>query len=107
MIEPRWQIQIHLPPVEPYSSNFRVITTFLLSVRIFRKFTVKHAKRVNSAKGILCMQEIIQFDLRHVTREPVFGVCDQVRLKPACSARETSWSLEILDLANIGIILSK
>ena len=25
-----------------------------------------------------------------VTRKPVFGVCDQVRLKPACSATETS-----------------
>ena len=25
-----------------------------------------------------------------VTRKPVFGVCDQVRLKPACSADETS-----------------
>ena len=26
--------------VEPHSSNFRVITTSVLSVRIFRKFTV-------------------------------------------------------------------
>ena len=26
----------------------------------------------------------------HFTRKPVFGVCDQVRLKPACSATETS-----------------
>ena len=25
-----------------------------------------------------------------VTRKPVLGVCDQVRLKPACSADETS-----------------
>ena len=28
--------------------------------------------------------------MSHVTRKPVFGVCDQVRLKPACSAVETS-----------------
>ena len=41
-----------------------------------------------------------------VTRKPVFGVSDNVRLKPACSATETSYSLEILDLASIGIILS-
>ena len=27
--------------VEPHSSNFRVITTFCLGVRIFRKFTVQ------------------------------------------------------------------
>ena len=26
----------------------------------------------------------------HVTRKPVLGVCDQVRLKPACTADETS-----------------
>ena len=41
----------------------------------------------------------------HITRKPVFGVFDQVRLKPACSATETSQSLEILDLSSIGIIL--
>ena len=35
-----------------------------------------------------------------VTRKPVFRVFDQVRLKPTCSAAETSWSLEILDLAS-------
>ena len=32
-------------------------------------------------------------------------VCDQVRLKPACSSTETSYSLVILDLESIGIIL--
>ena len=32
-------------------------------------------------------------------------VCDQVRLKPACSATEAS--LEILDIASIDFILSK
>ena len=42
-----------------------------------------------------------------VTRKPVFGVFDQVRLEPAYSATETNWSLEILDLACTGIILSK
>ena len=41
-----------------------------------------------------------------VTRKPVFGVCDQVRLKPACSATETSKSLEMLDLENRNMILS-
>ena len=29
-------------------------------------------------------------ELSHVTRKPVFGPCDQVRLKPACSPTETS-----------------
>ena len=32
----------HYSMVEPHSSNFRVITTNLLGVRIFRKFTVIH-----------------------------------------------------------------
>ena len=32
-------------------------------------------------------------------RKPVYGVCDQVRLKPACSATEDSQGLEVLYLA--------
>ena len=42
-----------------------------------------------------------------VTRKPVFGVSDQVRLKPACSATEASWSLEISDIETRDIILSR
>ena len=42
-----------------------------------------------------------------VTRKPVLGVCDQVRLKPVCSGTQTRSSLEILNLASIGIVLSK
>ena len=42
-----------------------------------------------------------------VTRKPVFGVSDQVRLKPVCTAIETSWRLEILNVETTGIILSK
>ena len=33
--------------------------------------------------------------LRLVTRKPVFGVSNQVRLKPACSADGTSYGVEI------------
>ena len=40
-------------------------------------------------------------------RKPVFGVCDQVRLKPACSATETSHRLEISDIETRDIILSR
>ena len=48
----------------------------------------------------------------HATYEPrqektcLLG-SDHVRLKPACSATETSYSLEITAIACIGIILSK
>ena len=45
--------------------------------------------------------------MSHVTRKPVFGVCDQVRLKLACSATETCQGLEILVIASRGIILSR
>ena len=40
-------------------------------------------------------------------RKPVFGVCDQVRLKPACAATETSSRLEISYVETRGIILSE
>ena len=42
-----------------------------------------------------------------VTRKPVFGVYDQVRLKPACAATATSWRLEISDIEKGGILLSR
>ena len=38
--------------------------------------------------------------------KPVFGVCDQVRLKLACSVTGTSQGLEILDIASRDVILS-
>ena len=40
----------HYSMVEPHSSNFRVITTNLLGVRIFRKFTV--LKILNSVQSV-------------------------------------------------------
>ena len=46
-----------------------------------------------------------------VTRKPVFGVCDQVRYKPACAATEATGRkrLEISDIETKGtcIILSR
>ena len=41
----------------------------------------------------LCEKQNFTFGhhfMSHVTRKPVFGVCDQERLKPACSAIEDS-----------------
>ena len=52
-----------------------------------------------------CFQEQIKLSL--VMRKPVFGVCDQLRLKPSCSADETSWRLEISDIETRDIILSR
>ena len=42
-----------------------------------------------------------------ITRKPVFGVSDQVRLKLACSADETSQGLKISDIETRDIILSR
>ena len=45
--------------------------------------------------------------LSHNTRKPVFGICDKVRLKPVCSADETSKGLEIFAIASRSILLSR
>ena len=58
-------------------------------------------------------KEVIHGDkicLNHISlvmKNPVFGVFDKVGLKLASSATENSYTLEILDLASIGIILSE
>ena len=41
-----------------------------------------------------------------VLRKPVFGVSDQVRHKPGCTATEDGEKLEISDLGSRGIVLS-
>ena len=41
-----------------------------------------------------------------VTRKPVFGFCEQVRLKPVCSGTHTSYILEVLDVTTRGVVLS-
>ena len=41
-----------------------------------------------------------------VLRKPFFGVSDQVRYKPGCTATEDGWTLEISCLGSIGIVLS-
>ena len=42
-----------------------------------------------------------------VVRKPVFGVSDQVRHKPGCTAKEDGYGLKISDLESRGIVLSK
>ena len=53
------------------------------------------------------LEIVNRLHLSLVTRKPVFGVCDKGRLKPACTATENSWSLEISAIASIGITLSR
>ena len=53
------------------------------------------------------LKDVFFYNMSHDTTKHVFGVCDQVRLKPVCSTTEASWSLEISDLASLGITLSR
>ena len=39
-----------------------------------------------------------QMNKNLVMRKPIFGVCDQVRHKPACALTEARWRLEISDI---------
>ena len=45
--------------------------------------------------------------MSHIVKKLSLGVCDQVIIKPACSATEANWSLVTLDIPSIGIILSR
>ena len=54
---------------------------------------------------IFCI--LIQVEMSLVMRKPVNGVSGQLRLKQACSAAETNWSLEILDIETRDIILHR
>ena len=52
--------------------------------------------------------KVCALHIQATSRENVSsGIFDQVRFKPACSATESSYSLEILDLVSIGITLSR
>ena len=51
--------------------------------------------------------EIDLSDMSLITRKPVLGIWDLVRLKPACTATEVRWRREILDIETKGIILPR
>ena len=57
------------------------------------------------AAHFLSLDDVLHYR-SNVTRKSVFGVCDQVRLKPVCSANETSYGLEISALASRGITIA-
>ena len=47
------------------------------------------------------------YKMSHITRKPVFRICNQVRLKPVCAVTETRKRLEISDTETRDIILSR
>ena len=52
------------------------------------------------------MEAKLVYKMSPVVIKPVFGVSDQVRHKPGCTATEDGYRLEISDLGSIGIVLS-
>ena len=61
-------------------------------VRTEMKLTVRHHEACRVMLNIYLMTEFsicTKHYMSHVTRKPVSGVCDQVRLKSACPADET------------------
>ena len=50
---------------------------------------------------------LIPWHMNIATRKPVFGLSDQMRLKPACAATEARQRLEISYVETRGIILSR
>ena len=86
----------------PNSKNHVVYTAIVWDVPSFRIFAICTCSFVMTETNI-------KYEIRMslVTRKPVFGVFDQVRLKPACLAAETSWRLEISDIETGDIILSR
>ena len=46
-----------------------------------------------------------EYNMSLVVRKPVFGVSDQVRHKPGCTATKDGMRLEISDLGSRGIVL--
>ena len=73
----------HYSMVEPHSSNFRVITTIFLGVRIFRKFTVKLSlyKTINKLERI-CEHESSSKSVKIVANiHGSLQFCSQAALK--------------------------
>ena len=66
-----WTVWTHYSMVEPHSSNFRVITTNVLGVQIFRKFTVSPFTTLP-----LCIpNEIIKGPFNECTSSKYFASC--------------------------------
>ena len=58
--------------VEAHSSNFREITTNVLGVRIFRKFTVSHRRR----RGDMIQKFTIIKDIEDIPSERFLKLCN-------------------------------
>ena len=90
---------------------WRMRISFVLSSTVITSLGKQGARRV-VGRLLVCPHFVVSVffsfsNLNLVTRKPLFGVCDQVRLKPACLATEADKSLQISDLASKCNILSR
>ena len=77
------------------------------TIKFLSAGTDMYGQTVQTQKRPLLIMVCTVSFLSLVMRKPVFGVCDQLRLKPACSADATSYGLEISTIASRGSILSR
>ena len=70
------------------SSKMSWLFTASLQSVILKK-TCYQCKKYGVLAKSICFSLELLFHLSHITRKSVFRVCDQVRLKPACSTTET------------------
>ena len=86
------QIGLSLPLSETPKTGF-LVTRLMIDHECLN---VSHMSLITPKTGFLVTRLMIDHECLNVshmsliTRKPVFGVCDQVRLKLACSATETS-----------------
>ena len=99
---------IHFEDVEytvVFFEKVQVFTFFYLKKKSF--FITRSLYQLSIRLGfgrILVPIPVMTYQLSLVTRKTVVRVSAQVRLKPACSATETNWGLEILDIETIEVL---
>ena len=72
----------------------------LIRIKMFRSFKSKEHIHKKSDDGMILLLYILTMRLiimTHAMKEPVFGVSDQVRHKPRCTATEDEQRFEISD----------
>ena len=97
-----WSIWHILQRTEPIFQDYIPCLSIAAAISKSSVFIISESEPVVELRNVNFWLKLVWISMSHVMRKPVFGVCDQIRNKPAWSA-----CLEILDLTSIGIILSK
>ena len=78
-----------------YIRNFKTLANFCGCAGRFESDLVTNPEDRFSRVILSSNPNTKMLNMSLVTRKPVFGVCDQGRLKPACAATEASWRLRV------------